>query len=420
MMTDSSEERIRQRSNTAKKIKSLIIYSILGIIFFSLVHIFFEQYQLPNPIVIGIRTSATPLGYDVEDKNAKGFCGVFGRELKKTLNKPIKLFKTEIEYLIIQNDYLPPGYDRYDGLKQGTIHVECGANSLESGNLRNSNKEQFKTYIKFSKPFYTAGIKLLLHQNLFDKLIVKSSENKSLQELLSEVNVGVWKTSSTFTTLKRYNFNPKDYPDRQKALKALDNNKESVAYASDDIILMTLFKEGQLRQYKKDGTTLKNDKEPYETKQYKFYPKKGYLTGDFSTEKYVLAASKDKPYSENLMSSINDILTNNSQIAKAKENLKKYVKEGILDADPVERQIFVFGGVEIDENVFIFATIFVVFILALLAFIKNKNGVKGGIHINSIYNVIRSQIAAMGDSAQAKGNEFSRKNQNSNDDKKDS
>jgi ABC-type amino acid transport substrate-binding protein len=393
-----------------KDTKLTIIYLLLAIIAFCFIFIVFNQYQLPNPIVIGVRTSAIPFGYNVEYDKVSGFCGVFGKELKKVINSPVRLFKIDVKYRNVENDYLKAGYDRYDGLKNNRIHVECGANSIESGELESSHKKKFKSYIQFSKSFYTTGIKLLLRKELSTLISKKSSYSPTYSDILSEVNVGVVKRTTTYAELEKYKLKYLlSYPTRQDALNSLGRDKNA-AYASDAIILMTLFKEGQKTQAK-GGIILKNPIPAYEKYQYEIYPKDNYLNGKSWTEDYAIAISKDKLYSNDLTSYINDILDNNLQINIAKKNLRIYEENGLITADPIET----------DNNAFTIAIILIIiFILALLAFLKNKSGVKSGIHIHSIYNVIKSQIAAMGDSAQAKENKFSRKNQNANDDKKDS
>ncbi|MEG4270918.1 MULTISPECIES: transporter substrate-binding domain-containing protein [unclassified Microcoleus] len=254
--------------------------------------------QLPNPLKIGVRTSAYEIGNTVSINQAGGFCGTFGEELKQELANNGK--QIEVEYYEIKNDGLGHKYPRYHGLKtdnfQEKINIECGPNSKSSNNLETAKG------IDFSDPFYETGVKLLLPQKLASDLDLQSRKLRSIK-------VGVVEETTTSLLLRGIVDNIDKYDTRDEALDALDAEKIE-AFASDALILQTIL----------DRETL--SKSPYRRKGFTLFKKDGYLTD--SIEEYVMAveAKERSTFSDELIDSINRTLKRDT-ISQAKQKLKQ-------------------------------------------------------------------------------------------------
>ena len=182
-----------------------------------------SQTQLPNPIKLGVRTSAFHLGNNVSIDKADGFCGTFGQQLKKELENNGKRIK--IEYHPIVNQHQKPKFPRYNGLLTDKINIECGPNSTISNAVG----------VKFSHPFHTTGVRLLLRKELADNL-------KSNPKNTNSIKIGVIRGTITLNLLQgRYNTVP--YESGDEALDALDKNQVQ-AFASDTLIVWTLLEKG--------------------------------------------------------------------------------------------------------------------------------------------------------------------------------
>ena len=259
------------------------------------------QTQLPNPIKIGVRTSAYEIGNTVSINQAGGFCGIFGEELKQELanDKQIK-----IEYYEIKNDGRGHKHPRYDGLKTGKIHIECGPNSKPSQNMKTAEG------ITFSEAFHKTGVKLLLPQSLADDL---NSEPQKLQN----IKIGVVKETTTSHLLPGIvnKNNIKEYDTRDEALDDLDAKKIE-AFASDALILKTILDRGI------------PSREPYIQKGFTLFKKDGYLSLD-SRQEYVMAVKEKSTFSKKLIDSINRTLKRD-KIAQAKEELNQIENPPII------------------------------------------------------------------------------------------
>ncbi len=143
---------------------------------------------LPNPLKLGVRTSAYPIGYNVKKDSAEGFCGTFGKELQKELASNGQ--QIQVEYIDIKNEGLGQTHPRYHGLKKGRIHIECGPNSRSPEGLLTAET------IGFSDPFHETGVKLLLKEQLAEDLI---SGNKKLKQ----IKIGVVKETTTLKMLEQ-------------------------------------------------------------------------------------------------------------------------------------------------------------------------------------------------------------------------
>ncbi|MBE9186030.1 transporter substrate-binding domain-containing protein [Microcoleus sp. LEGE 07076] len=284
--------------------------------------------QLPNTLKLGVRTSVYPIGNKInvnfftqflpennlvrlfyENKihkpnSAEGFCGTFGKELQKELASNGQQIK--VKYIPIVNQHKGVVAPRYHGLKTGKIDIECGPNSILSGKLPTGEG------IEFSQPFYKTGVKLLLKEELADKL------NSKLIEL-KEIKIGVVKESTTLELLSKNNIKFVDYDSSREALNALETN-EVHAFASDALIVWNLLKRGvdQPGQPKR---------EPYENLEYTIYPNSSstsrYLTGNKPTEEYAMAVMGGTSFSKDLLNVINNTL-DKSKLSSYQQSLENY------------------------------------------------------------------------------------------------
>lgn len=310
-----------------------------------------SQTQLPNPLKLGVRTSVYPLGNKInvnfftqffsennfvrvfyennihKPNSAEGFCGTFGKELQKELASNGQQIK--VKYLPIVNQHkgvkVAP---RYDGLKRGIIDIECGPNSILSGELLTGEG------IKFSNSFYETGVKLLLKQELAKQL-------NSGVRVLKEIKIGVVRESTTLGVLQSI----KDIIDQDKvvpydssreALNALEDNQVQ-GFASDALIVGTFLKKGVKGQQPSDQLewNIFNNRvdqpgqpfrPPYENLGYTIYPnsssKSTYLTSEL-TEKYAMAVQENPPFSTDLLNVINNTL-NKSKFSSEQQKLREY------------------------------------------------------------------------------------------------
>jgi Bacterial extracellular solute-binding proteins, family 3 len=265
--------------------------------------------QLPNPIRIGVRDAAYPIGNHISQSSVVGFCGVFGQALKDKL-------KIEVKYKNIENEYLDNNYHRFDGLRIGVKNkiegsdIECGPNSssIQENTLVAGD-------IEFSdRSFYSTGMKLLLKEGIAREI---SQDLKSLKKYVIGY-VENTSTSEKFSKVEDIKVQP--FPTREKALDALELGTEIQIYASDGIILRSL-----LRQ----GLTQRNDLFPSK----KFPSQKGkYITGNEATEHYVMAIAKNSPYHETLKTAIDEVLSL-STLVNQKESLLEYEDQSISLGD---------------------------------------------------------------------------------------
>jgi polar amino acid transport system substrate-binding protein len=141
-----------------------------------------QQAPSLNPIRLGLRTAAFPIGNvvkeEIVDKKTNkvlrhgeysGFCQDFAEQLERTLFKNHS--KRPVVITQIENQYRGIGYPRFDGLLKSTIDIECGPNSISSLDLKDKKGNKFSESIEFSnKSFYESNIKLLLKKEVANKL----------------------------------------------------------------------------------------------------------------------------------------------------------------------------------------------------------------------------------------------------------
>jgi ABC-type amino acid transport substrate-binding protein len=265
------------------------------------------QSQFPKKIRIGTRTAAYAIGrLSTDRKTISGFCGhTFEVRLREEISS--RKIETTVSNQIVVNENIGGAYVRYQGLlaqsPENKIEIECGPNSLLSGDLTDGNDTRsFKDKITFSKTFYQTGIKLLLRKDKY-----KALANLSASELDSQIDkllIGTVKDTTTFLQFvnKGRDKNVTGFSKKNDALKSLDDGSID-AFAADSLIAQTLFEEGVRHNKHND------ERQPYKEKDFIVFPfKKGdYLPG-FDGENYAIVIKKGSLYEQDLLGLINDAL----------------------------------------------------------------------------------------------------------------
>ncbi|MEL6581452.1 MAG: transporter substrate-binding domain-containing protein [Cyanobacteria bacterium J06621_12] len=253
-----------------------------------------QTYEIPNSefpskILIGIRTSAKSIGYQRESGTWGGFCYFFGRELENEFKRDGINADVDFYSKPIANSYLGKKAPRYDGLKQGKIHIECGSNTILDREYLVNKKWN---HVRFSESFHSTGIKLLIKQDSF-KLINSLSFEESLRNL-KDKKIGVVRQTTTYDALKHAGYRPISSETRVESLQDLENGHID-AFASDALILKTLLK--------KDYQSIDSPE------KYTLYPKEPneYLPNT-EVERYGLAILRDTDYEDILIKKINDTI----------------------------------------------------------------------------------------------------------------
>ena len=254
------------------------------------------QSTLPQEIKIGVRELASSIGKRKTSGNWGGFCPLFGKELARELKK-------ENPGLIVKSPPIANRYvNRYDGLKQNLVQIECGPNTIISDRV--ILEEKGWEHIEFSEPFHTTGIKILLKKEL-----AKSREDREgniPQNKLNSIKIGVAFDTTTYYQLKNSGYNFITFKTRQQALKALEKGETIEAYADDALILKTL---------------LESD---YQNEGYVLYPQeKGNYLPKTAQENYGIVVLKNSGYSQLLLNKINQTL----EVVSIKEYQEKLKNE---------------------------------------------------------------------------------------------
>lgn len=284
-----------------KRSKIIIIFALgcLACMFILISVPVISQIQLPNPIKLGVRTLAYPIGNNVHSNGSGGFCGTFGEQLKQKL-----AWWIAVKYVDIENEHLDPNYPRYNGLRTAEdknslikdkndykIHIECGPNSISSQKLTIAKN------IEFSNTFYDTGVRLLLKQGLAHNL--------------NNIKIGVVKGTTTFNLLEgRYDI--VGYNSGDKALDALDKNQVQ-AFASDALIVWTLLEKGV-------NEPKRTPRHAYKNSGYHIFPNGSYLSNT-SKQQYALAVNGETKFSKQLLGLINNSLSRDF-ISQAQAYLK--------------------------------------------------------------------------------------------------
>ena len=241
---------------------------------------------------VAMRTDAPPFGY-VKDRDWTGYCAdlavALGDRLTQELNPA-----TAIE-VFRQPSHLS---NRFDLIKQETVHLECGPNSIVGD----------REGVVFSDPFFSSGTGFLVDKD--------NSNNLDLNSQLEGTRLGVLGKTTTQEFLLQ------NYPDaeivtfdsangKKKGIQALDSG-ELDAMVSDRVLLS-----GEI------------DRQGLDRDQYQTIPEHP-LTCDY----YGLILPKGDPKWRNLVSTfIRD------RAAKQRDRwLNEYYQNAIADLDYCQNQ----------------------------------------------------------------------------------
>lgn len=340
-----SQDKRRSRANI--QIVSFLTAFVV-VIFLSVIGSSTQAQPSTNPfesgkIIIGVRTAAEEIGSSPRERFSGGACGVLGSLIDGALGDEI-----DVRYEPIQNNYIGGGFERYDGLRQELVHVECGPNSEPS-----RSTPPWAQGIRFSKvPLYRTGIKLLIKQSVVDNL---PNAGGVVSRLVDRVDVLVSSSTTTRTELESYsNLSVIPINSRDEALDLLEEN-ENYAYASDALIIKTLLNRG-VEKRENNGEVIQQSRSAYRNEGYTTYPADGsYLLGE--TEKYVIAIKENTVYADELMNAVEEALSSdrmeeervklkraetlNIDISSSDANSNSEMREGTdsdLDISDSERQ----------------------------------------------------------------------------------
>jgi hypothetical protein len=230
-----------------------------------------DNNKLPDKINIITRNFVTLIG-----KN--GFCGDVIKELKTEL----KTHGSSIgEVEDGSNDGKGEDNYRYQGLTHGAIkqgvfyqyHLLCGTNSITDNNdlltddntLKKEASPHREKVIKFSKPFYETGIKLMIKKELLKKELKKDFSQLSTDEVIDylkkhhqDKKIGVEKNTTTLAKLQGEGFGIKPFNSRNDLISSQEEIK-----ASDAIILRSFPGNDDYVIFPKGNQYLLNEGEKY-------------------------------------------------------------------------------------------------------------------------------------------------------------
>lgn len=288
------------------RIASLLVASFLGFTI-SIVHA--QQLELKDNVLnLGVR-EVIPT---VEE-----FCKDFRSELERTFVDNGQ--SVNVATVSIENQYRGAQYPRFAGLKDGSIDVECGPNSIGAENLEDPNtKNPHSENVEFTdRIFAQTSIKLLLRRQLNATLEQLSGDQLTAE--LGRISIGVL---SGTTTQEAFEDEPQyegvvfyttsgsnEPPSLEKALDALDSG-EIDAIASDGIILSSFLKNGIIGNNEPvDTKYFRKERPPYEDEGFTLFPSEGSLPG-IPRQQYGIAIRKDLPQATLLKRWIDDALSN--------------------------------------------------------------------------------------------------------------
>lgn len=255
---------------------------------------------IPQELIVGVRTDAAAVGSFVTANSSGGACGVFGEELARVLNS--NNVNTSIKYTPVYNNYLGGIYGRYDGLRNEEVHVECGPNSRPL-----SSNADWSRNIRFSETsFHSTGIKLLMKKSVADQLPNRGSVISRL--IANDIEVLVPANTTTENELKSFSgIRVTSGARRDDLLDRLERG-ENRAFASDALIIKTLWNDGVEPLDDQSDTVNRKVRLSYRSNGYSIYPtSENYLLED--KEEYVIAIKSTTAYSDSLMQAVEQALT---------------------------------------------------------------------------------------------------------------
>ncbi|MEA5574243.1 hypothetical protein, partial [Calothrix sp. UHCC 0171] len=262
----------------------------------------------------------------------QNFCREFGKSLQ---NKG-----WQVGYSPVIHQYV----NRYEGLQNGTVGIECGPNSRESETLFDVNGQEFKETIAFStRHFHTTGTRLLLRKKDVRNLKLENLKGLQLEKELEKLHIVVAENTTTYDKLRRlkndyyknvipvartYDVNARDRALNALDKKTMEDGTKVDAFASDAVIIQSLLKEG----VKEEGNSnnkpyYQQARKAYEGQEFVAFPYQDYLSY-LSPEQYVIAIrQEDKQKYLGIIDSVLSELDNPySKLAEASKTIDKFEK----------------------------------------------------------------------------------------------
>ena len=169
-------------------------------------------------VKVGIRQDAFPFGYVDEGATWQGYCRSFAADLRdelaQTLNLPISVKLVEMVSTL---------ENRFELVKEGTVHVECGPNTIRSN----------VDGVTFSSPMLVSGMQFLVRRNA-------GEGKRSLQRQGARIGVLPRTTTERFLAQSFPQARPVPFPGstgRRDAIAALSEGRLD-AVAGDGILLL--------------------------------------------------------------------------------------------------------------------------------------------------------------------------------------
>ena len=249
-------------------------------------------------------SSSLTLGVRTDVPEIKNYCDEFGRFLEMELRE---LLTQEVQVetrSVLDREEFNSDYERFIGVRNGIIDIECGSNSKPVESITESSIWEG---IAFSENFYTTGIKLLVKAEFVP-------ESQDPTRWIGELggSIGVTDQTTTFERLSNeplYRNSLEPYSTKDEALDALEQNATQ-AFASDAIILRAIL-----------DSRFESTRDSY-----KIFPE-NYILG--LSEAYAIVVKADATYlqglldSEDLLATINETLLEDELVSLAND-LRSY------------------------------------------------------------------------------------------------
>jgi predicted dienelactone hydrolase len=174
---------------------------------------------------VGIRSEAAPFGYINQQAEWTGFCFDMAKQLVQYL--------ADEESITVDLIAFPSNLEnRFDLVREGTVHLECGPNTIRAD----------VDDVAFSEPFYTAALKLLT--------TAAGASGVNLEAGLVDLKTGVLDNTATEQFIRNQYPQTEVVPfetvfGREDAIQALEDNMIDV-FASDAILSVgEILRQGQ-------------------------------------------------------------------------------------------------------------------------------------------------------------------------------
>jgi ABC-type amino acid transport substrate-binding protein len=244
---------------------------------------------------LGVRTIVPPV---------EKFCDAFKEVLQQKISSAPDYENATVDKKRIVNEYKGKYYYRYAGIldRDFDIAVECGPNSISSGNLEkpDSGGAKYDEFVDFSEPFHKTGIKLLLKEEQAERL--KKASPSEINEILQNLRIAAFVGTTTIEQLKSSSYwgnsivpvdaqaDPEDPENTERGTSALervltalddkdgklDTGEKIDALASDAMIVYSLWKDDVEPSGEEGYITYTKARNGYRSKGYAVFPSQDF------------------------------------------------------------------------------------------------------------------------------------------------